>query len=93
MSEMGQNLTAQDHAEKADGAKRPRDYQVEAVTAAAEALKAADRIPAVMACGTGKTITSLRLFKRPSEDDQALIAIAALSSTGLLGQPAGGDAR
>lgn len=90
---MGQKLTDQDHAEKAGGAKSLRDYQVEAVTAAAEVLNATDRTTVVMACGTGKTITSLRLLERLGEDDQAPIAIVALPSTGLLGQPVGGGVR
>ena len=39
-----------------------------------------------MACGTGKTITSLRLLEKLVEDDWAPIAIVALPSLGLLGQ-------
>lgn len=83
---MRQNLTAQDQIDTAAGARQLRDYQVEAVNAAAEALNTTDRTTVVMACGTGKTITSLRLLEKLLEDDQAPIAIVALPSLGLLGQ-------
>ncbi len=39
----------------------PRDYQREAIDAITKELKDHDRALAVMACGTGKTLTSLRL--------------------------------
>lgn len=39
----------------------PRDYQREAIDAIKTELKDHDRALAVMACGTGKTLTSLRL--------------------------------
>ena len=39
----------------------PRDYQREAIDAIKTELKDHDRTLAVMACGTGKTLTSLRL--------------------------------
>lgn len=39
----------------------PRDYQREAIDAIKTELKGHDRALAVMACGTGKTLTSLRL--------------------------------
>lgn len=86
MSEMRQNLTAQDQTDTAAETKKLRDYQAKAVNAAAEALNTTDRTTVVMACGTGKTITSLRLLEQLIEDDPAPIAIVALPSLGLLGQ-------
>lgn len=41
----------------------PRDYQCEAIDAIKTELKDHDRALAVMACGTGKTLTSLRLVE------------------------------
>ena len=86
MSEMRQNLTAQDQTDTAAETKKLRDYQAKAVNAAAEALNTTDRTTVVMACGTGKTVTSLRLLEQLIEDDPAPIAIVALPSLGLLGQ-------
>jgi superfamily II DNA or RNA helicase len=83
---MRQNLTAQDQTDTAAETKKLRDYQAKAVNAAAHALTETDRTTVVMACGTGKTITSLRLLEQLIEDDPAPIAIVALPSLGLLGQ-------
>ena len=83
---MRQNLTAQDQTDTAADAKKLRDYQAKAVNAAAKALNETDRTTVVMACGTGKTITSLRLLEKLVEDDHSPLAIVALPSLGLLSQ-------
>ena len=39
--------------------KSPRPHQIEAIEKVSEGLKTADRGQVLMACGTGKTLTSL----------------------------------
>lgn len=44
--------------------KSPRPHQVQAITKVQEGLKAADRGKLIMACGTGKTFTSLKIAEQ-----------------------------
>lgn len=86
MSEMRQTLTTHEQSDTGAEARKLRGYQVKAVDAAAEALNATDRTTIVMACGTGKTITSLRLLEKLVDGEVAPIAIVALPSLSLLSQ-------
>ena len=44
--------------------KKPLDHQIEAVEAAEEYFKKSDRGKLIMACGTGKTFTSLKIAEK-----------------------------
>ncbi|MCI6584352.1 MAG: DEAD/DEAH box helicase family protein [Mobiluncus sp.] len=48
--------------------KTPRDHQVRAITDVMEGFKTHDRGKLVMACGTGKTFTSLQIAERFAKD-------------------------
>lgn len=59
-----------------------RDYQIKAVNAVVEGLEKCNRGQLVMACGTGKTVTSLRIY----ESLQADTTVVLLPSLTLLSQ-------
>lgn len=59
-----------------------RPYQQAALDDTLSELKDADRVSVIMACGTGKTITSLRTLESLAPD----LAVAAFPSIGLLAQ-------
>jgi len=69
---------------KASAAKppQPRDHQLEAIKAVSEGFKGADRGQLIMACGTGKTFTTLWI-KEALEAESTLILLPSL---GLLSQ-------
>jgi superfamily II DNA or RNA helicase len=60
----------------------PREHQVEAIAAAAQGLQAADRGQLIMACGTGKTYTTLWI----KEQLAARCTLVLVPSLGLLSQ-------
>lgn len=59
-----------------------RPYQRTALDETLAELGHADRVSVIMACGTGKTITSLRTLESLAPD----LAVAAFPSIGLLAQ-------
>jgi predicted helicase len=61
---------------------KPRDHQREAIDATAKGLKTHDRGQLIMACGTGKTFTTLWI----KEQLQANTTLVLLPSLNLLGQ-------
>lgn len=65
--------------------KKLRPHQVEAVTAAVDGLATQDRGKLIMACGTGKTFTSLRLAERMAGAGKSVLflvpSISLLSQT------------
>jgi superfamily II DNA or RNA helicase len=62
--------------------KRPQDHQTEALTALVPVLRNEDRVSAVMACGTGKTLVALWV----AEQFQARQILVLLPSLALLRQ-------
>lgn len=62
--------------------KRPQEHQTEALDALVPALRAEDRVSAIMACGTGKTLVALWV----AEQLQALRILVLLPSLALLRQ-------
>ena len=63
---------------------KPRKHQQDALDAAHEYFKAHDRGKMIMACGTGKTFTSLRLAEQ--ETDGKGLVLFLVPSISLLGQ-------
>ncbi len=60
--------------------KNPRDHQKKAVAATVEKLKSADRGKLLMACGTGKTYTALKIAeKMVGKGKTALFLVPSLS--------------
>ncbi|KGF98901.1 hypothetical protein EU96_0210 [Prochlorococcus marinus str. MIT 9302] len=58
--------------------KNPRTHQIEAIEKVSEGLKTADRGQVLMACGTGKTLTSLWIKER-IKAEQVLVLVPSLS--------------
>ncbi len=58
--------------------KTPRPHQTEAIEKVSEGLKIADRGQVLMACGTGKTLTSLWI-KEKINAEQVLVLVPSLS--------------
>ena len=58
--------------------RQPRPHQEEAINAVVEGLKTADRGQVLMACGTGKTLTSLWVKER-LKSQQVLVLLPSLS--------------
>jgi predicted helicase len=56
--------------------KEPRPHQTEAITKATEAFETVDRGKLIMACGTGKTFTSLRLAERVTPGNARILFLA-----------------
>jgi superfamily II DNA or RNA helicase len=57
---------------------RPRDHQREAITNVVKGFKDADRGQLIMACGTGKTLTSL-FIKEKLDAERTLVLVPSLS--------------
>ena len=73
------------YGEKARNAKKElRNHQIEAITNAHEYYKCSDRGKLIMACGTGKTFTSLKLVE--SETNGRGLILFLVPSIALLGQ-------
>lgn len=64
--------------------KTLRDHQKEALAAFAEHFKVADRGQLIMACGTGKTFSSLKLAEQETKDKGMVLFL--VPSIALLGQ-------
>ena len=58
--------------------KTPRPHQIEAIEKVSEGIKTADRGQVLMACGTGKTLTSLWI-KEKIKAEQVLVLVPSLS--------------
>ena len=58
--------------------KTPRPHQIEAIEKVYEGLKTTDRGQVLMACGTGKTLTSLWI-KEKIKAEQVLVLVPSLS--------------
>ncbi|AIQ94074.1 DEAD/DEAH box helicase [Prochlorococcus sp. MIT 0604] len=58
--------------------KKPRPHQIEAIEKVSEGIKTADRGQVLMACGTGKTLTSLWI-KEKINAEQVLVLVPSLS--------------
>ena len=58
--------------------KKPRPHQIEAIEKVSEGIKTADRGQVLMACGTGKTLTSLWI-KEKIKAEQVLVLVPSLS--------------
>lgn len=56
--------------------KEPRPHQTEAIQQAEENFQVQDRGKLIMACGTGKTFTSLRLAERVTPDSARILFLA-----------------
>ncbi|PIQ76911.1 helicase, partial [Candidatus Peregrinibacteria bacterium CG11_big_fil_rev_8_21_14_0_20_49_14] len=67
--------------------KQLRPHQTEAVNSTHEYLQSADRGKLIMACGTGKTFTSLRIAEK--ETDGKGLVLFLVPSIALLGQTLG----
>lgn len=67
--------------------KTPRPHQVTAIAAAHEHFKTADRGKLIMACGTGKTFTSLKIAEK--ETGGRGLVLFLVPSIALLGQTLG----
>lgn len=64
--------------------KTPKDHQIIAINAAHEYFQAAERGKLIMACGTGKTFTSLKIAE--NETDGKGLILFLVPSIALLGQ-------
>ncbi|MGO4328771.1 DEAD/DEAH box helicase [Cupriavidus sp. M-11] len=56
--------------------KTPREHQIEAITLSEEGFNGADRGKLIMACGTGKTFTSLRLAEKITPKSGRILFLA-----------------
>lgn len=56
--------------------KEPRPHQEEAIGSVIEGFKAADRGKLIMACGTGKTFTALRLAEQATGENGRILFLA-----------------
>ncbi|MDD5323337.1 MAG: DEAD/DEAH box helicase family protein [Methylococcales bacterium] len=70
------------HTAKRKDKPQPRDHQVEAIVAVARNFQDADRGQLIMACGTGKTFTTLWIKEKLGADSTLVL----LPSLGLLSQ-------
>lgn len=79
------SLDTPDQIVRADGAKTLRTHQREALDAVAEGFTTHDRGKMIMACGTGKTFTSLQIVEEQTPKDGFVLflvpSIALLSQT------------
>jgi predicted helicase len=64
--------------------KKPRTHQIKAITTTHEHFKFADRGKLIMACGTGKTFTSLKIAEK--ETNHQGLVLFLVPSIALLGQ-------
>ena len=79
------NLDQPDHMVRTDEGKSPRPYQLQAMAAVKEGFKSHDRGKLIMACGTGKTYTSLPIMQEQTPDNATVLflvpSISLLSQT------------
>mgnify|MGYP002652779839 CR=1 FL=1 len=72
------NLDQPDHMVRTDEGKSPRPYQLQAMAAVKEGFESHDRGKLIMACGTGKTFTSLRLAEQQPDLAMGVVDIAGV---------------
>ncbi|MCT1456746.1 DEAD/DEAH box helicase family protein [Kocuria rhizophila] len=79
------NLDQPDHMVRTDEGKSPRPYQLQAMAAVKEGFKSHDRGKLIMACGTGKTYTSLQIMQEQTPENATVLflvpSISLLSQT------------
>lgn len=66
--------------------RKPRPYQQDAINAVAEGFKANDRGKLIMACGTGKTFTALKIAEHPEIAGAGSLVLFLVPSLHLLSQ-------
>ena len=79
------NLDQPDHMVRTDEGKSPRPHQLQAMAAVKEGFKSHDRGKLIMACGTGKTYTSLQIMQEQTPENATVLflvpSISLLSQT------------
>ncbi len=79
------NLDQPEHMVRTDDAKSPRPHQLQAMAAVKEGFESHDRGKLIMACGTGKTYTSLQILQEQTPRDATVLflvpSISLLSQT------------
>lgn len=79
------NLDQPEHMVRTDDAKSPRPHQLQAMAAVREGFESHDRGKLIMACGTGKTYTSLQIMREQTPRDATVLflvpSISLLSQT------------
>ncbi|NDO78022.1 N-6 DNA methylase [Kocuria indica] len=79
------NLDQPEHMVRTDDAKSPRPHQLQAMAAVREGFESHDRGKLIMACGTGKTYTSLQIMQEQTPRDATVLflvpSISLLSQT------------
>ncbi|MCL1893712.1 MAG: DEAD/DEAH box helicase family protein [Holophagaceae bacterium] len=66
--------------------KQPRPYQQTAIDSAIKHFATHDRGKMIMACGTGKTFTALRIVEQQAVSSQNKLALVLVPSIALVGQ-------
>lgn len=66
--------------------RKPRQYQQDAINAVAEGFKTSDRGKLIMACGTGKTFTALKIAEHPEIAGAGSLVLFLVPSLHLLSQ-------
>ena len=66
--------------------RKPRPYQQDAINAVAEGFKTNDRGKLIMACGTGKTFTALKIAEHPEIAGAGSLVLFLVPSLHLLSQ-------
>ena len=79
------NLDQPEHMVRTDEGKSPRPHQLQAMAAVKEGFKSHDRGKLIMACGTGKTYTSLQIMQEQTPENATVLflvpSISLLSQT------------
>ncbi|WP_319023333.1 DEAD/DEAH box helicase [Kocuria marina] len=79
------NLDQPEHMVRTDEGKSPRPHQLQAMAAVREGFAEHDRGKLIMACGTGKTYTSLQIMQEQTPRDATVLflvpSISLLSQT------------
>lgn len=79
------NLDQPEHMVRTDEGKSPRPHQLQAMAAVKEGFESHDRGKLIMACGTGKTYTSLQIMREQTPRDATVLflvpSISLLSQT------------
>ncbi|MDT0120851.1 type ISP restriction/modification enzyme [Kocuria sp. PD6] len=79
------NLDQPEHMVRTDEGKSPRPHQLQAMAAVKEGFESHDRGKLIMACGTGKTYTSLQIMREQTPENATVLflvpSISLLSQT------------
>lgn len=79
------NLDQPEHMVRTDEGKSPRPHQLQAMAAVKEGFESHDRGKLIMACGTGKTYTSLQIMQEQTPENATVLflvpSISLLSQT------------